>query len=177
MNRRSLIVAVVCMLSVRFISAQEVKVSKTHSIKVTFIGVGYAYEQPISPQSVVSFEAMLAGGFGSNIIYGDYWIVAPVIRVEPRHYYNFLKRAGKGKKTIGNAGNYISLSADWQLRESMGSNARAERTVSVVPKWGLRRVMGNHFMFEFATGVGAYKTDIDSWKSTLGIDLKMGFMF
>jgi hypothetical protein len=139
--------------------------------------LGYAYEQPISPQSVVNFEALLAGGFGSNIINGDYWIVAPVIRIEPRHYYNFGKRYEKGKKTIKNAANYVSMSIDWQLRESIGSNARSERTVTVVPKWGMRRVMGKHFLFEFATGVGAYKTDIDTWKSTLGVDLKLGVVF
>ncbi len=158
-------------------NAQNDKVENTHSVKATFIGLSYAYEQSISQKSTVNFELMLAGGFGSNIIADDYWLIAPVLRVEPRYYYNYPKRIAKGKKTINNAANYLSLSADYQFGTSIGKNAHALRSISIIPKWGLKRTIGNHFIFEFAAGIGAYTSEIETWKPILAVDLKFGYTF
>lgn len=157
--------------------AQNDKVQNVHSLKVTFIGLSYAYEQSISQKSTVNFELMVAGGFGSSFISGDYWLITPIIRVEPRYYYNYFKRIAKNKKTINNSANYLSLSADYQFGTSIGNNAQALRTFSLIPKWGLKRTIGNHFIFEFATGIGAYTSEIETWKPTLGLDLKFGYSF
>lgn len=157
--------------------AQNDKVQNVHSLKATFIGLSYAYEQSISQKSTINFELMLAGGFGSNIIADDYWLIAPIMRVEPRYYYNFHKRITKCKKTINNSANYLSLSADYQFGTSIGNNAHALRAFGLIPKWGIKRTIGNHFIFEFATGIGAYTSEIETWKPTLRIDLKFGYCF
>lgn len=160
-----------------FVHAQKDKVQNTHSAKATFIGLSYAKEQSISQKSTVNFEFMIAGGFGSNYLSGDYWVIAPVMRVEPRYYYNYPKRIEKGKKTMNNSANYLSLSADYQFGESIGSNAQALQTFTVIPKWGLKRTIGNHFIFEFAVGIGAYTSEIEYWEPTFGLDLKIGYSF
>jgi hypothetical protein len=157
--------------------AQNDRVQNVHSLKVTIIGLTYAYEQSISQKSTVNFELMLAGEFGSSFIGGDYWLITPIMRVEPRYYYNYLKRAEKNKKTINNSANYLSLSADYQFGTSFGSNAHALHAFSLIPKWGLKRTIGNHFIFEFAAGIGAYTSEIEMWKPTLGLDLKFGYSF
>ena len=157
--------------------SQNDKVQNVHSLKATFIGLSYSYEQSISQKSTVNFEFMIAGGFGSSFIGGDYWLIAPIMRVEPRYYYNYLKRVAKGKKIINNSANYLSLSADYQFGTSIGDNAHALRAFSIIPKWGLKRTIGNHFVFEFAAGIGAYTSEIETWKPTLGLDLKFGYSF
>jgi len=157
--------------------AQNDKVQNVHSLKASFIGLSYAYEQSISQKLTINLELMLAGGFGSNFIGGDYWLVSPIMRVEPRYYYNYLKRAENSKNTNHNSANYLSLSADYQFGSSFGSNAHALRAFCLIPKWGLKRAIGNHFIFEFATGIGAYTSEIETWKPTLGLDLKFGYSF
>lgn len=174
--KRLSIIGILILLAVSSF-AQENKVQKTHSIKGTFIGLSYSYEQPIAQKAVVNFELMMAGGFGSSFFGGDYWLISPIIRVEPRYYYNYLTRLEKGKKTINNSANFLSVSVDYQLGFSIGNNAEAVQAISIIPKWGLKRAIGNHFNFEFATGIGAYTSEIESWKATLGLDLKIGYSF
>lgn len=170
------IVSVFVFLTILCYSQNE-RVKNVHSIKATFIGLSYSFEQSISQRSILNYELIAAGGFGSSIIGGDYWLIVPIIRVEPRYYYNYLKRASKGKKIINNSANYLALSADYQFGTSIGSNAHALGTVSIIPKWGLKRTIGNRFVFEFASGIGAYTTEIKTWNPTLGLDLKFGYSF
>jgi hypothetical protein len=127
-------------------------------------------------ESSVNFELMLAGAFGSNILHGDYWLVAPVLRIEPRLYYNYVKRTIKEKKVINNAANYISLSTDYQGGIGIGQNAASNANLSVVIKWGMRRTIGRHFYFEGAAGPGAMATSPDNWSPHIGIDLKLGYV-
>jgi len=157
--------------------AQNDRVQNVHSLKATFIGLSYSYEQSISQRSAINFELMIGGGFGSNIFVGDYWLIAPIMRVEPRYYYNYLKRVSQGKKTINNSANYLSLSADYVFGTIIGDNAHAVQAFMIIPKWGLKRTIGNHFVFEFAAGFGALTSEIDTWKPTFGLDLKFGFSF
>ena len=175
MKRLGIILILIFLINLSY--GQNDKVQNVHSLKATFIGLSYAYEQSISQKSTINFELMLAGGFGSSFINGDYWLITPIIRVEPRYYYNYLKRIDKGKKVINNSANYLSLSADYQFGTSIGNNAQALQTFSLIPKWGLKRTIGNHFIFEFATGLGAYTSEIETWKPTLGLDLKFGYSF
>jgi hypothetical protein len=49
-------------------------------------------------------------------------VVAPVLRIEPRYYYNLSKRFGKGKKTRNNSANYIAFAVDYQPGISIGKN-------------------------------------------------------
>ena len=153
------------------------RTTNTHTIKATFLGLSYSFEQTMSQKSTINYEFIMAGGFGSDFINGNYWLIVPVIRVEPRYYYNLTKRYDKGRKTINNSANYLSFSADYQLGTGIGSNASSISTFKLIPKWGMKRTIGNHFIFEFAAGVGAQKSENNNWKSTPGLDLKLGYSF
>ncbi len=158
--------------------AQENKVKSNHNVKATFLGLSYAFEQPVAQRTVVNFELMFAGGLGSSFFVGDYWLIAPIMRVEPRYYYNYMRREGKGKKVINNSASYISFVVDYQLGVSIGSNnVEAARALCLIPEWGLKRTIGKHFVFEFATGIGAYTSEVDEWQPTFGLDLKLGYSF
>ena len=120
---------------------------------------------------------MLAGGFGSDFINGTYWLIVPVMRVEPRYYYNLTKRFEKGKKTINNSANYLSISSDYQFATGIGSKAHSIGTFNIIPKWGMKRTIGKHFIFEFAVGIGVQKSENNNWKAAPGLDLKLGYSF
>lgn len=179
MIKKSLLLLLLLLLGMQFtiLQSQIARVDNTHSFKATFLGVSYAYEQWLTQRSTVNFELIVAGGFGSNIIRGDYWLIAPIIRVEPRNYYNFVKRHNRGRNTLHNAANYLSFSVDYQPGISIGKNNRALRELSLIPKWGLRRGIGKHFIYEFATGIGVYHSEVEDWQPIWGIDLKLGFAF
>ncbi len=59
----------------------------------------------------------------------------------------------------------------------MGSNANDYPYLRMIPKWGLRRTIGNHFIFEFAAGIGAAVSKFEKMHVTLDEDLKFGYTF
>lgn len=157
--------------------AQNDKTYPSHSIKGPLIGLSYSYEHPVAIQSTLNFELMISGGFGSGMFRESYWVIAPVLRVEPRYYYNLTRRFDKGKKTINNSANYFALAIDYQPGISIGKNAEAYQYLQIVPKYGLKRTIGRHFIFEIAAGLGAYVVENSDWDSVIAIDLKLGYAF
>lgn len=167
-----LILTIYCSLT-----AQNAKTQRSHSIKGPLVGLSYAYEHPIAQQSTLNMELILNGGFGSGVFNGNYWFIAPSLRIEPRYYYNLSKRFSKGKKTVNNSANYIAVSADYQPGFSIGNNAEASQYILIVPKYGLKRTMGEHFIFEVAAGVGTNIIGSSNWEAVLAMDLKLGYAF
>jgi hypothetical protein len=159
------------------LSGQTEKIESIHSIKATIIGLSYSYEQLIFQQTVVNFEFMIGGGLGSNWKAGDNWLIVPSVRLEPRCYYNFYKRGLKEKFVTHNSSDYIALSADYQFHNNLGSSKSGEEYFSLIPKWGLRRSIGDHFFFEGAAGVGAYTSKSEKIHALVGVDLKIGYAF
>lgn len=154
-------------------------VETIHSPKVTILGLSYAYERALAPRTTLSTELMLAGGFavsgGTGRSNSYFFALAPVLIVEPRYYYNFLKRSGKGKNTTNNSANYLALGASYVFRSTISDRPGFRGGFSVVPKWGLRRPLGQRFFFETAVGLGVQKRANWSWQSSLGLDLKFGY--
>ncbi|PIQ21539.1 MAG: hypothetical protein COW65_08565 [Cytophagales bacterium CG18_big_fil_WC_8_21_14_2_50_42_9] len=76
-------------------------VKNVHSVKLSYLSLGYSYEHAITKQAVINSEIKLLYGFGANTIISssrvNYYALIPLIRLEPRYYYNFLKRTNKGK--------------------------------------------------------------------------------
>ena len=174
--KKLLLIAIIATISGN-LTAQNAKTQSSHSIKGPLVGLSYSYEHPIAQQSTLNMELILNGGFGSGIFYDSYWVVAPVLRIEPRYYYNLSKRFGKGKKTLNNSANYLAFAVDYQPGMSIGKNAEANQYLQMVPKYGLKRTIGRHFIFEVAAGVGTYIIESSNWEPVLAFDLKLGYAF
>lgn len=153
------------------------RLQNIHSFKATFIGLSYSYEKRLSQEATVDLELLAGGALGSNILSGSFWMIAPSVRIEPRYYYNYLKRLERGRNVLNNSANYLALAAEYMFGVSLGDNPAAERTLSVVPKWGSRRALGDHFFYEHATGLGFYTSETKNFKLFLGADLKIGYAF
>jgi len=157
-------------------SGQDVRVDRTHSIKATYLGLTYAYEQPVSKRSILNIELGLSSGFGYVWTSADYWGIYPSFRLEPRLYYNYLKRKSVNKKTTNNSANYIALSFDYHPAFGIGKDLENIQSAALIPKVGLRRSVLDKLFFEFATGYGPGKSEEKDWIGVLAFDLKIGFI-
>jgi len=182
MKSKFLSIVLFCLVFAFKTFAQESNgVENVHSAKLTFLGLSYSYEHALGKQTVLNGELKLATGFGANMFFneGKTWhVVFPMLRVEPRYYYNFLKRSGKGKKTMNNSANYLALSINKSfdpIIKTAGVGLINE--FNVIPKWGIKRAMGPHFFFETAIGVGYRYDKLDKSRASLGLDLQFGYAF
>ena len=182
MKSKFLIILLFCIIfKIQSFAQESNDVENVHSAKLTYLGISYSYEHAIGKQAVLNGELKLATGFGANYFYneGKTWhVVFPMLRVEPRYYYNFVKRAGKGKKTINNSANYLALSINKIFDPILKtSGVGLINEFSAIPKWGIKRAMGQHFFYETAIGVGYRYNRVDKSRASLGFDLQLGYAF
>jgi len=166
----------------RSFAQDDTKVKNLHSIKLSYLSLAYNYEHAIAKQAVINSEIKFIYGFGANTIISNsrksYHVLIPLIRLEPRYYYNFLKRASKEKKTINNSANYLALTVNKSLYPIIKSHGIiVEDVFNVIPKWGLKRTIGEHFIFETAIGLGYEFNTIAKDRARMGFDLNLGYAF
>lgn len=148
------------LFGIAFISkAQDVSVEKSISgIQTGFLGVWVHNEAKLSNQLALRSEL----GFDSEIFGGSFYggtgfILAPVMTLEPRWYYNLNKRSVESKNTTGNSGNFLSLKSTYHPNWFVISNydnLSLVNQISIIPSWGIRRNIGSHFNYETGIGLG-----------------------
>jgi hypothetical protein len=169
-------------------------------LRIVFLGsqvglrVWINYEFKLTNQITLRAEAGLNGSiwYQKSLYYGEDlgFVMSPVIKVEPRWYYNLEGRV-KGRNIKGNSGNFLSLpiaySPDWFLISSKGDDGMNMRPqISLVPTWGIRRTIGKHFNYEAGIGIGyayafEYKDNGYAYKAddatVANIHLRIGYHF
>lgn len=144
------------------VNAQEVSVEKSiFGVQTGFgvhTGIWFNNESKLSNSIALRSEIGLEKDFTVGDHYdGAGFILQPVLTVEPRYYYNLEKRNSKGKKIANNSGNYISIKTsyhpDWFVI-NLADNVTKTADLAIVPTWGLKRQIGNHFTYETAVGFG-----------------------
>lgn len=152
-------------------------------IQTGFFGTWVHNESKLSNQISLRSEIGLDLGIIGNSSTNDFLMV-PSFRVEPRWYYNLDKRSAKGKNIKNNSGNFLSLTTtynpDWFVIPEK-NNLNFISSVSVIPKWAIKRTYGNHFTFETGVGVGYifYTEDYGDINGEVGADLhlRIGYTF
>ncbi|MEO7923410.1 MAG: hypothetical protein ABIR30_07010 [Chitinophagaceae bacterium] len=181
---------ILVLLFISFISpAQDASVERSvFNIQTGFLGVWINNDAKLSPsialRSEIGFDAAIFGGF----FYPETgFLLAPVLTLEPRLYYNLENRKSKSKNIKNNSGNFMCIKAsfnpDW-FTISNYDNIAIINQLSVIPKWGIRRSLGDHFNFEAGFGIGyryyfAKKAGYDRNASevTADLHLRIGFNF
>ncbi|MBZ9627012.1 hypothetical protein LB450_02755 [Psychroflexus sp. CAK1W] len=144
-------------------TTSQVSVEKSiYGIQAGFLGSWLYNESRLSDEfalrSQVGFDFRIEGvrefeSFGPN---EDFYGILH-LSLEPRWYYNLVKRAKKGKTIDRNSGNFIALLASTNLESvSFTTNDRIQSLdqIRFVPKWGIRRSLGKHFNYEAGFGFG-----------------------
>ena len=171
------------------VKSQNTSVEKSvFGIQTGFLGIWGHNETKLTNQIALRSEI----GFDSGIWGGDFYdktgfLMTPVITAEPRWYYNLNKRESKSKRIDGNSGNFISLKTsyhpDWFVISNY-DNLKIISDFSLIPSYGLRRNISQHFNYEFSVGLG-YRhlylkdTGYTANKSELASDLtlRLGYTF
>ena len=115
----------------------------------------YRLTNIIALRSELGFDAGISSSSYAND--NAKQLIAPAITLEPRWYYNLNKRNKKSKRIDGNSGNFVSLKTTYHpdfLIISSEDNINFITDISIVPTWGIRRNIGNHFNYETGIGVG-----------------------
>ncbi len=149
----------ICFLvSINSMNSQEISVERSvFGIQTGLLGIWghneFRVSNKIAFRSEIGFDA---GFWGGSFYEENGYVLAPVISVEPRWYYNISKRAAKEKRIDGNSANFLSLRLgyhpDWFSISNQDVNIVSD--VSIIPMWGLRRNLGEHFNFETGAGLG-----------------------
>ena len=140
-------------------NSQNVSVEKTiFGFQTGFAGIWIQNETKLSNFLVLRSEIGIENDFAVGNHYEDAgFILQPTINIEPRFYYNLNRRKLNGKSISKNSGNYFSLKAnyhpDWFVI-NLDENVQEIADLSIIPTWGIRRQIGNHFTYETGIGVG-----------------------
>lgn len=167
------------------LQAQEVgkSVTKISSIKMGVLGFGYSQEYAIGKITTINFElGFLTGSVGNKNGAFDNswdWSLPLAARVEPRVYYNLIRRSEKGKNTQYNSSDFIGLAVTYSSGTSIG-NLTANPQLSFIPQWGIRRQISPRFYFEPSIGYGiVYVLSpklSEGWTDQIILNLKFGLL-
>ncbi len=127
-------------------------------IQTGLLGIWVHNEARLSNQIALRSELGLdTGVYGRDHDHIDGLLLAPTITLEPRWYYNLNRRAAKSRRIDGNSGNFISIKTTYHpdlFIISNQDNLNFISDISVIPTWGIRRNLGNHFNYEAGIGIG-----------------------
>lgn len=119
--------------------------------KINFIPLAYSFEARVANSQTVFIQPSL--GFS--------WVGAtffPAVQVTGnyRYYYNFDKRAEKGKRTAKNSANYVGAMMNfsfWDAAWAAGFDGNDYTPYwAVGPVWGIQRNYKSHFSLGLALG-------------------------
>lgn len=128
-------------------------------IQTGFAGIWVYNEFKMSKQFVLRSELGL-DAYNNDDFYPDVgFLLTTVISLEPRWYYNLNGRMDESKRIDNNSGNFFALrtsfhSDDLLIKFGKDSDAQIVNDLSIIPTWGIRRNIGNHFNYEAGIGIG-----------------------
>ncbi|MCT4624165.1 MAG: hypothetical protein N4A46_11125 [Schleiferiaceae bacterium] len=171
--------------------SQDASVEKsTFGIQTGVLGAWVYNEARLSSKIALRTELGFDFGIWETTYYDDYYspfILTPVIVVETRFYYNLKKRLENSNSIDGNSGDFIAIKTsyhpDWFVLFNP-DDAPVVTDFSIIPTWGIRRNLGEHFNYEAGIGVGYSHTFAeragyaeDKGEVELNMHLRIGYRF
>lgn len=136
------------------------------------------YELAVSDNSTVDMNLGIGFAYHKSSYSGEAFGIYPGFEAQYRYYYNFEKRADKGKKASENSGNYIAglasitggkpIIGDLQYSNDYGG--------FVGPAWGLQRVYNSGFKLNLNLGIGMGFNDAGNTYLTPLFGLQLGWL-
>ena len=156
--KKILLTLICCGLTLTAKSQTASVEESTYGIQTGVLGIWAHNETKLSNQIALRTEIGMDAGFRGGSFYAkNRFLMTPVIRLEPRWYYNLNKRVSKSRNIIGNSGNFLTLQTSYYPNWFVISNydnIEVADQVSIIPTWGIRRNIGNHFTYETGIGIG-----------------------
>ncbi|ADR21303.1 hypothetical protein MATR_10680 [Marivirga tractuosa] len=157
--KRTLLILTLCGLTLIAKSQNTSVEQSTFGLQTGVLGIWAYNEVKLSNSIALRTELGFDFGIWETTYYDDYnspFILTPVIVVEPRFYYNLKKRSKNSKRIDGNSGNFIALKTSYHpdLALFNTDDAPVVSDFAIIPTWGIRRNLGEHFNYEAGIGIG-----------------------
>lgn len=155
------------------LSAQQT----TSQFSLNFLVPSAEYELAVSDKSTVDFNLGVGFAYSNSEFSGEHFGIFPGFETQYRYFYNFEKRAGKGKKTSENSGNYIAGVATLSGGDPIFGDLEYTNDYwgFVGPSWGLQRIYDSNFKLNLNLGLGlGFNESGNTYLSPL-IGLQLGF--
>jgi hypothetical protein len=169
--------------------AQEGTVEKSViNVQIGAIGFWGNYEARLGNKWALRAEAGFDTWWYDSAKDGSGSVLVPSINIEPRYYYNIGRRHERGKNTSKNSANFVTVSLEYYpdafVLGNLPSYLYVPNQLHIIPKWGIRRMIGQHFSYEAGAGIG-YQTFLSSdpqdlkQQSNVAVDihLRLGYTF
>ena len=150
--KKTLITLILCGITLTA-KSQNTSVEKSiFGLQTGVLGIWAYNETKLSNTIALRTEIGFDFGIWETTYYDDYdspFILTPVIVIEPRFYYNLKKRSKNSKRIDGNSGNFIALKTSYhpELTLFNADDAPVVSDFAIIPTWGIRRNIGNHFYY------------------------------
>lgn len=178
-------------VGIHLTTAQDTSASVEKSVfgaQTGVLGIWAYNELKLADQFALRTEIGLDADFWGGVFNnGNGFLLTPVLTLEPRFYYNIRKRSEKSKTIAGNSGNFISLKTSYHPNLfviSSRSGIEIIPDLSIIPTWGIRRSIGQHFNYEFGVGIGYeyiyYKSiglNKNDRDATANLHVRIGYQF
>lgn len=179
MNKRHLIILILCVFNTHFIFGQKQKESIRNIHRIDIFAPGYEYETPVFNNFYFNAGIRSDITFSARRIYNDNtngftpWyenyvdqnnnytaiILLPYLESGIRWNYNQLRREERGKSSVFNSGNYLKLSSrfypDNVFVPIYVDNIEKDPNINGLRFsliWGIRRSIKDRFIFDFYFG-------------------------
>jgi hypothetical protein len=177
-------IIIILFISSSLVSQNIDSVEKSlYSFQIGTVGAWFQNETKLSSTIALRTEI----GLYTEIVSGKGYFMAPEITIEPRWYYNLKKRSDKNLDISKNSASFLTIRTSYRSNLFEISNyddKRAEKGISIIPKWGIRRNLGKNFNYELGIGVGylsfinqKYSTISDSEGIIIDAHIRIGYNF
>lgn len=146
-----------CLISYAY--SQDPGVEKNmFTVQTGILGAWVNNEFRLANDLTLRSEAGFALSYATGMYEKNRYAAVPIFSIEPRWYYNIKGRAEKGRTVKNNAANFTGLQVsyvpDW-FTVSNVDNYKVADQINIIPRWGLRRTIGqSNFNYEFGIGLG-----------------------
>lgn len=165
-----------------------------YGVQLGIVNASFYYETKLDRKITLRTEAGLEL-VSSTLEYDDPAIgdktttqFSPYLTLEPRWYYGLDRRKRLEKNTINNSSNYLSLRTSYWFNKSpliKNGDIDIVPALSIIPKFGIRRVFAKHFNYEFSGGVGyqynvfsnSEGCDCDHNNTAVDVQIRIGYDF
>ncbi len=186
---KKLILITTILLNAYFVTfSQQISVDeRVFGLQAGLFGIWGHGEYKVQNKIAIKGELGFENGFSQTYNNNFYFFLIPTVVLEPRWYYNLEKRQTRLKRIDGNSGNYFSIFMRYHPDLFVISNVNAGSVIpdiSIIPTWGFRRKISDHFNFEMALGLGyryyfakGYGYSSNKSETALNFTLRFGYIF
>lgn len=140
---------------------ETVKLEPVFDLQIGMVGAWAAYEHPIAPKMTMRYDLGISSDMWMRGARGIEFSMYTQISAETRFYHHQISSLSNDKNTSGNSGNFLALklliapsSMIFNTPNNVPMSTYPRSYASIMPRYGIRRMITEHFHYELAFGLG-----------------------